>query len=342
LMRCLLLVVLSSLLASCGSSQATLRSPAVSKTSPPWIAVTAGVTLDCEGACAGDVRTETVEATMPPPDVPMQQTAVPNCDAARTFCILDGHFDFKRPIAPPGKYTADLSYLFGSTQNNQRQPHHGIDLINPTGTSVFAAADGEIVFAGNDKEDPVSPWADLYGNVIIIEHRFDGISRPVYSLYGHLSSVKGMEGETVRAGDLIGAVGATGAAIGSHLHFEVRYDKNTYGSSSNPQLWLIPLTGRGVLAGRVVDRQGNFIHLVNLKVQYYPQGSKSPTMAYQLETYASEAESVHRDEQLQENFALGDLPSGNYRLTFISANKLYERWVDVEPGKLTFTEFVVK
>lgn len=86
--------------------------------------------------------------------------------------------------------------------------HYGNDYGVPTGTPVTACADGKVVMA----EDRISTgWS------IVIEH-LPGL----YSLYYHLDSMNVKEGDTVKAGDLIGKSGSTGLATGPHLHWEVR------------------------------------------------------------------------------------------------------------------------
>jgi hypothetical protein len=274
------------------------------------------------------------------PDDPTA-TPTPPCDPFTAFCVLDGHFFFQRPISPPNRVTAENSYLFGSTEEGVYEPHHGVDLPNATGTQVLAVADGTVVFAGSDDNTTIGPWTDFYGNVIIILHRLEGIPTPIYSLYGHLSEVDAVPGQAVHAGDLIGLVGSTGAAMGSHLHFEVRAGDNTYDNSTNPALWLIPLEGKGVIAGRVVDEKSNMIHVKNLRIQFYPSDPSQANFALQVETYAPEQDHVSSDADLQENFAVGDLAAGRYRLVF-EDNGVYDRWVEVQAGKLTYMEFVVK
>ena len=239
--------------------------------------------------------------------------------------------------------TIDPSYPYGSTQNGTRQPHHGVEFYNASGTPVLAAADGVVILAGDDKQGATfSPWPNFYGNLIVLEHRLPGISQPVYTLYGHLSKIEAQSGQNVRAGEKIGEVGASGAAIGSHLHFEVRLGENTYESTRNPELWLQPhrsANGQlfGTLAGRILDAQGNPI-VAPLNVQYFPDPAKAAEMAYQPEIY----QEVRSDDLWQETFALGDLLAGHYRISYIWGGVLYERWVEVQPGKLTVVTFIVK
>lgn len=88
--------------------------------------------------------------------------------------------------------------------------HAGIDLMAPYGSPVRAAAPGRVVYEGRYFG---------YGNMIDIEHTNGVITR-----YAHLSAYAGgvHMGSTVSAGETIGAVGTSGLAHGSHLHFEVR------------------------------------------------------------------------------------------------------------------------
>ena len=326
-MRRIFLIVLSALLTSCNSVQPSLISFSLfadpTATPVPFNTPTLGI-----------------PSVTSSPEIPTA-TPTPDCDPSSTFCILDGHFFFQRPISPPGRVTADNSYLFGTTEYGAHEPHHGIDLSNATGTPVLAVADGTVVFAGSDSKNPVGPYTDFYGSVVIIQHSIDGMQQPVYSLYGHLSEVDVVLGQMVQAGELIGRVGSTGIAMGSHLHFEARLGENTYDNSINPALWLIPLDGKGVIAGRVADTHGNMLYLTNIRLQFYPADKVQPNFAMQVETYAPEEDHVRSDANLQENFAIGDLTAGKYRIAF-EAGGLYDRWVDVQSGKLTYVEFVVK
>lgn len=88
--------------------------------------------------------------------------------------------------------------------------HSGIDLMAAWGSPIRAAAGGTILYAG---------WYFAYGNIVDIQHADGVITR-----YGHMSSfAPGIRpGTPVAAGEVIGAVGATGRATGAHVHFEVR------------------------------------------------------------------------------------------------------------------------
>jgi len=85
--------------------------------------------------------------------------------------------------------------------------HAGVDLAAPLGTAVRAAAAGEVVFGGA---------RGAAGNVVEIRHA-DGTR----TSYAHLASVRVRAGARVEAGQVVGAVGASGRTTGPHLHFAV-------------------------------------------------------------------------------------------------------------------------
>ncbi|MEE8440691.1 MAG: M23 family metallopeptidase [Spirochaetia bacterium] len=117
---------------------------------------------------------------------------------------------FRRPI-PLTRRTALFgdrrTYLYADGERAVTI-HTGVDMASPTGTPVVASGSGLVRLARN---------RIVTGNTIVIEH-LPG----VFSLYYHLDEMIVAEGDTVRAGDLIGAVGATGLATGPHLHWEFR------------------------------------------------------------------------------------------------------------------------
>jgi murein DD-endopeptidase MepM/ murein hydrolase activator NlpD len=85
--------------------------------------------------------------------------------------------------------------------------HKGLDIAAEKGTPVYATAAGTVSTRG---------YQNAYGNLIVLDHGFGLETR-----YGHLSAFSVNEGDTVKRGDIIGRVGATGRATGSHLHYEV-------------------------------------------------------------------------------------------------------------------------
>ena len=85
--------------------------------------------------------------------------------------------------------------------------HQGLDISTDRGRPVFATADGTIRSAAFTGE---------YGNLIVVDHGFGLMTR-----YGHLSAFATKPGQVVKRGAVIGYVGATGRATGSHLHYEI-------------------------------------------------------------------------------------------------------------------------
>ncbi|HET9431258.1 MAG TPA: M23 family metallopeptidase [Chitinophagaceae bacterium] len=86
--------------------------------------------------------------------------------------------------------------------------HAGIDFTAPTGTPIYATANGRITTAGNK--------GNGYGNHVIINHGYG-----YETLYGHMIKVKAKNGQVVKRGEIIGWVGSTGKSTGPHLHYEV-------------------------------------------------------------------------------------------------------------------------
>lgn len=118
------------------------------------------------------------------------------------------------------KSTSSSSYT-GTTSTGWIQPvsysyisrrlgsgHTGIDFVTPTGSSVVASKSGTVITVSTG-------WSGGYGNMILIDH-----GNGIKSRYAHLSSIAVSVGETVSAGQYIGASGNTGRSTGPHLHFE--------------------------------------------------------------------------------------------------------------------------
>ncbi len=277
------------------------------------------------------VRTELPISVSSETSIPSTPTVTPiPCDlSTMDYCIVDGTFLFQRPIQPPDNDRIDLTYAYASTQNGKRDPHHGVEFQNAFGTPVYAAGDGEVVFADADKTTKFSPWTNFYGNVVIIQH-----ANEIYTLYAHLSSILVRVGDKVNAGDEIGQVGATGGATGSHLHFEVRTGSayTDYFSTQNPELWMFPPQGTGALSITLkTSYEQNYER--PLVITRYAEGSDDPIYTYYITTYTKGFEFNPEDA------VLSSLPPGKYKIAFSDASGLKERFVFVESGKLTEVVF---
>ncbi len=117
---------------------------------------------------------------------------------------------FKNPIESQNytAYFGDRRVYKYTNGKSSTSYHYGNDYGVPTGTDVFACADGKVVLA----ENRIST-----GYSVVIEH-LPGL----FSLYYHLDSLCVSEGDIVKQSDLIGKSGETGLATGPHLHWEVR------------------------------------------------------------------------------------------------------------------------
>ena len=106
-----------------------------------------------------------------------------------------------------GSRMVSLSNPYGTVNG---RTHTGIDIPASEGEVILAAADGTVIETGFDPEQ---------GNYVVLDHG-GGLT----TLYGQCQSVDVEQGDTVRAGEMIGAVGSSGMSTGPHLHFEVRQD----------------------------------------------------------------------------------------------------------------------
>lgn len=284
----------------------------------------------------------TITATAAPTATP-QPTPFNPPDCAAQACALKDVLWLQRPVAPPAQQQADHSYLYGSSQNGERIPHSGVEFYNASGTPVLAAADGSVFYAGDDESTLFAPWNHFYGNLIVLEHTGPR-GQTLYTLYAHLSEIGVRAGEAVQAGQTIGRVGMSGGAIGSHLHFEVRSDPTDYSTTRNPFLYLIPLGGPAnaplaALAGQVIDAQGNFVPLPQLVAERLGLPENAPPQRFYFETYLPE---IPSDSFWQENFVLGDLEPGDYRISLIYNGRLIERFVTLSAGQLTYLSLYVE
>lgn len=251
------------------------------------------------------------------------------------------HPFFGRPIALTDQPYIDQTYRYGSTLGGTFQQHQGVEFNEPRGTPVLAIGSGTVVHAGPAEQGALT---------IAIRHdtslAVEGRRMFVFSTYYHNSRLLVSLGQHVARGQQIAEAGNTGRATNEHLHLEVhaapaddpkaivdpaqRFPPFT----TNPELWIEPLPGTGVVAGHVWDASGRLVPQARIYGLVKPEPQETP-FSY-AETYGDKA---HPDPVLHEHFAVGDVPAGEYDLgVSIEGRKIF-RHVRVEAGKLTWVEF---
>src|SRR5437870_2455643 len=247
------------------------------------------------------------------------------------------HTWFGRPIALTDQPYIDQTYRYGSTMGGNFQQHQGVEFNNPDGTPVHAIGDGVVVFAGP---------AERGANTVAIHHdrRLKGLI--IFSTYYHNAQLLVSVGQRVKAGDVIALVGNTGRATNDHLHLEIhaapadsvpwivdpneRFPKYTV----NPELWIRPLPGTGIVAGRVWDAQGQPAQQV--RVYGLVKAAPQETPYSYAETYG---EHNHPDPDYREHFAVSDVEPGEYTLAVAVGGRRMTRRVRVEADRVTWVEF---
>ena len=137
--------------------------------------------------------------------------------------LLERKFDERhllisaKPAVTPvrGLLTSGFGYR-SDPFTRTRAFHRGIDIVAPAGKEVHATGDGVVTRAGR---------AQGLGNAVFISHGFGYSTR-----YGHMSKIYARVGQKVQRGDVIGLVGSSGRATGTHVHYEVHVD----GRATNP------------------------------------------------------------------------------------------------------------
>lgn len=119
-----------------------------------------------------------------------------------------GTGEFAQPVS------GTLTSSFGQRWN---RAHCGIDVGASTGTMIYAADNGTVIYSQYNDGG--------YGNLVQIDH-----GNGFVTYYGHCSELLVKPGDVIAKGDPIAKVGSTGRSTGPHLHFEVRKD----GEPQNP------------------------------------------------------------------------------------------------------------
>ncbi len=244
------------------------------------------------------------------------------------------HFYFARPIAADVVNWPVANYRYGGTELSPGITHTGVDIPAFAGTPVLASGPGTIVWAGwglfSNTPDNIK---DPYGIAVAIRHDFGYNSRPLFTIYAHMRSTNVTIGQLVKTGEKVGEVGDTGYTTGPHLHFEVRIDKDSYYNTRNPELWLAPPQGWGVLAGRVLNSDRDFAHNVSVSIR-----SMDSNHEWNVITYGPNA--VNPDEYFKENMVISDLPSGKYLIKIsLSKDETKQAYFNIKPGQITLFVF---
>jgi murein DD-endopeptidase MepM/ murein hydrolase activator NlpD len=111
---------------------------------------------------------------------------------------------FLKPAQGPTSSPFGLKRFFNE---QPRRPHSGIDIAAPIGSDIIAPADGIIILTGN---------FFFNGNSLFIDH-----GQGLITLYCHMDVLERKQGDSIKAGEVIGKVGSTGRVTGPHLHWTV-------------------------------------------------------------------------------------------------------------------------
>lgn len=247
------------------------------------------------------------------------------------------HFWLSKPLPGGGRLLYTEWFPYGYDVVGRYLIHNGIDVAEPEGTSVIAAADGTVIVAGDDYSRYYGWRCDWYGHLVVIELDRRWRDQPVYIVYGHVLEIEVDPGQRVSMGQKVAEVGVGGAATLPHLHFEVRVGTNEFKSTRNPLLWLEPPATRGIIAGRLVDPEGRPWQGVAITAVGRSDGTEDHiTWAY----LDNSQHLIHPDEALAENFVLGDLLPGEYELYVELQGEIYRYPVYVNGGELSQAEII--
>jgi len=243
------------------------------------------------------------------------------------------HFYFTRPIAADQINWPVADYRYGGIFFDN-VVHTGVDIDAEEEAPILASGPGTVVWAGWGlfTETPDNQ-SDPYGLAVVIRHDFGYQDQQLYTVYAHMSQVIAVVSQHVETGEVIGHVGATGATTGPHVHFEVRLGSNSFHYTLNPELWLAPPQGWGVLVGRVLDSEGKTIS--HMEVRLRSEETKKTNL---VKTYGSGG-AINPDPYYNENMVLGDLPAGIYKITLTYDKKDKQTWVEIFPGQVTYFTF---
>jgi len=246
------------------------------------------------------------------------------------------HFYFARPIGADNVNWPLAQYRYGGVFF-ANIVHTGVDIDAAKGTPILAAGPGTVISAdwGLYTEAPGNE-NDPYGKAVVVRHDFGYKGQNLFTIYAHMSEIIAVVGQHVATGDVLGLVGETGATTGPHLHFEIRTGTNTFYATYNPELWMAPPQGWGVLVGRVTGEKGDTLNQYPLEVRPLP----SEVPLRKINTYA--LTTVNPDPYYHENLVLSDLPAGIYKILINYKDKDVQGFVEIFPGQVTYFTFTDK
>jgi murein DD-endopeptidase MepM/ murein hydrolase activator NlpD len=241
------------------------------------------------------------------------------------------HFYFSKPFSANEHPWPVEDYRYGGAFFEDIV-HSGMDIKIPIGTPVIASGPGKVIWAGyglfSGKYDPEDP----YGKAVMIRHDFGYKGQRLYTVYAHLDQVAVEQDQYVESGEFLGLSGKTGKTSGPHLHFEVRLDVNGFFATRNPELWLVPPQGYGVLAGQVMNTGGRKVEgqLIIVRPLESDQFWRANSYHYG---------HINPDDYYQENLVISDLPAGKYEISINYLSKIYRREIEIYPGLVTYFSF---
>lgn len=242
------------------------------------------------------------------------------------------HFYFVRPIGADERNWPDPYYRYGGVFF-EGVTHSGVDIPASLGAPVLAAGPGKVIWAGYGLYSGPEAPDDPYGLAVVIRHDFGYQGQALFTLYAHLSRVDVVRGQHLETGEQLGLVGETGFVTGPHLHFEVRVGENFLYRSSNPELWIAPPQGWGVLAARVMGTGGQLLDRFSFTIRNLETGRSWLGV-----TYGSQVD-VNSDPYYQENVVVGDLPAGKYVIEIPYLGTLWNWEMEIRPGQVNYFQF---
>jgi len=184
---------------------------------------------DARGAKIKDLPIEVVDAHYPRQNIRASKAMkelTPLPGEMETVKALNNTVSEKRMWVEPFRSPTSecMNSLFGVMRYHNGVAtgnfHRGVDLRSPMGTPIHATSPGIV---------RIAKMYRLHGGMVGIDH-----GQGVISTYLHMSKLAATEGTTVKAGDVIGYVGATGFATGPHLHWAIYVN----GLPVNPSQWV--------------------------------------------------------------------------------------------------------